>query len=398
MHSEMPIDALDTSDMKSISSFISKTTGINNVDAERSLVQWNASKAWLFNDVFGGKLRTTVPVKAMCSDETDDIRRGVSNAAMGVMADFVDFMYDVENRERAEKGTALDAIGLLSPQAVMSGRLCRDMLFTDCGETLYIQKGTKIMRAIRKVMELYQYGNMAAFRRFRDQVSAIMTTKRLDAELVLSIHPIDYLSMGDNGNGWKTCTSMLGRGTCAVGAVEMMNSPSAVVCYVESKDAYMPGVPNKSWRMLCFADAESGTVLGGRQYPYFSEDLGKAAVETLGKLFVKKPNAAVMPYPSNDYERYVCECCDNSDVKNGTPRFNEALRAYPNDLGIAPYSFRMCNDFFMFAGNDKFYKYADGTEDCKVCLSGPATCIICGERLDASYGCEDIVCDMCGMR
>lgn len=393
-----PIDALDSNDLSIIDEYIVKATGDKPNDVASVLNEWNDAKDWLFNNAFCGKMRIKVPVRARRNGDTASMRRDIANASLCVVADFVDFMYGIEYTKRAGQGTVWDAMGLFSAESVMDGCVCKNMLFADGDESLYIPKGTKVMRAIRKVMEFYQYGNMEAFKRFRDQVSAILTTKNLDAELVLSIHPIDYLSMSDNDNGWGTCTSVVGHGTCASGAIEMMNSPTAVVCYVESKEQYMPGVPDKSWRMLCFADAENGVVLGGRQYPYFSDDLGMAAVKTLGKLFVKKPNAAVMPYPSNDYERYVCECCDNSDVKNNTPRFNEALRAYPTDLGVVPYAFNMCNDFFMFSGSNKFYKYADGTEDCKVCLSGPATCIICGERLDASYGCENIVCDMCGMR
>lgn len=386
-----PFDALTNSDLSSLSSYIDRAVGKKPMDVSDVLREWNASKSWLFANVFGGKLRVSIPVKASCNRNTADIMHGIARASLGLLQDFVDFMYGVEQSKRAQEGVAWNAIGMFSYQSISNGRLEKDMLFLDGDESLYLQKGTRIMRAIRRVMEFYEYGNMEAFERFRDQVSAIKTTSSIDSEVVLSIHPIDFLSMSDNANGWTTCTSILGHGACAIGAIEMMNSPTAVVCYIQSKKPYLNDVPNKSWRMLCFVDEESETVLGGRQYPYFSEELAEVAVKTLGQMSTDKSGAIVRPYPSNDFERCACETLSNEDIEGNTLCFEEVLRTYPDDLGIVPYSSRMCNDFLMFAGNDRFYKYSDGTEDGVVGLSGLSTCLLCGCNIDS----DDLVCYSC---
>lgn len=396
MENRLPISALCDEDRGDIKDYLKGITGIeNDIDMSNVLSVWNHSKARLFNEIFNHKLRFSVPVKAFGNKNTADMLKSISMAAAGVLFDFVDFMYAVENTKRAKEGTALDAIKMFSPQSINDGVLDKDEMFLDNGEALFLPKGTKIMRAIRKVMEFYSYGNMEAFRRFRDQVSVIKTTEEIDAEMVFSIHPADFLTMSDNNNGWSSCTSLTKGGSYAAGAVEMMNSRAAVVCYIASKEPYRGNIPDKSWRMLCFVGFNSGTVLGGRQYPYFSDELGQVAVETLGKLVADSPDKRVMPYPSNAFERHICECCDNVDIKRGTHRFNEALRSFPNDLGIAPFTLKMCNDFLMFAGNDKFYKYADGTEDCKLNLSGQATCLHCGAWLGDEYDTCDILCGNC---
>jgi hypothetical protein len=134
--------------------------------------------------------------------------------------------------------------------------------------------------------------------------SMALNDKVLRGNLVLSIHPMDFVTMSDNNSDWSSCMSWIRDGCYHLGTVEMMNSNNVICCYLESKDNWcfynaeeaekkkenMPEPQdksewswnNKKWRCLLYATKD--IIVAGKSYPYYSEQLSKQCIEMAQKL------------------------------------------------------------------------------------------------------------------
>jgi hypothetical protein len=99
------------------------------------------------------------------------------------------------------------------------------------GKVLKIRNGSRPMRSIRKIAESY---GIEGFEHFMNKHSECLNQKSLKGTVHMSIHPMDYMTMSDNNEGWESCMSWANDGCYKQGTVEMMNSPCAVVGYLES--------------------------------------------------------------------------------------------------------------------------------------------------------------------
>ena len=119
---------------------------------------------------------------------------------------------------------------------------------------MIIEPGQKIIKTIQKVLNFYGYDmSNGLFEEFRNKVSNITTSSNIKSNLVLSIHPIDYMTMSDNNCGWSSCMSWKNNGMYSDGTIEMMNSNMIIVAYLESDNPFIVNnhiIPNKSWRTL----------------------------------------------------------------------------------------------------------------------------------------------------
>ena len=361
----------------------------------------------MFNEIFDKKLRITTHVTADLKDDPEFARKSIVNASLNIVPSVADYMYNLEYSGMCDDDTVKKVLGLFKASDVLSDKQVDDteiVLFTPKSDgdlkTRLLLRG-KRMRAIRKALEFVAYPFMKLFTQFRDRVSLIRTTQRLDTDVVLSIHPIDFLSMSDNNSGWTSCMSLIGKGSDRSGVTEYMNSPTAVVAYIESNVPFLPGVPNKSWRMMLFYDLDADVALGSRQYPFFSAELARGALSTLTSC----ESYEVKNYPWIQEDRLLLEQCENFDVRNETQKFKD-FKAKMLEAGlsggwhVAPWSYGACNDFFMFHEDDKFFEVNKEpyklTKPLRLQMSGEPTCLHCGQPLDPErWGTRRVVCEKC---
>lgn len=254
------------------------------------------------------------------------------------------------------------------------------------GKTIQLQNGAKPLRILAKIAAALE--EEVLFEDFRLKHSQILNVKELHGELVLSIHPLDYMTMSDNASGWSSCMSWEETGCYRRGTVEMMNSPYAVVAYLKAdKDMYMGNDlywNNKKWRTLCLATENFITSV--KAYPYKSDALSTKAVEILARL--AKANLGW------DFDEKVIkyDACDDVCITEG----EETLRytfGFETDA--------MYNDFD--SGVTSHIVLAKGLEPKHYWLnySGVGNCMCCGNIEDFGDGdydsdCEGIlVCDVC---
>lgn len=403
-----PYNALKAYDADVIDNYIHRAIGsYPSVDTKSILESWNEAKTRLFNEVFDKKLRITTHVTADLKDDLEFARKSIVNASLNIVPSVADYMYNLEYSGMCDDDTVKKVLGLFKASDVLSDKQVDDteiVLFTPKPDgdlkTRLLLRG-KRMRAIRKALEFVAYPFMKLFTQFRDRVSLIRTTQRLDADVVLSIHPIDFLSMSDNNSGWTSCMSLIGKGSDRSGVTEYMNSPTAVVAYMESNVPFLPGVPNKSWRMMLFYDLDADVALGSRQYPFFSAELARGALSALTSC----ESYEVKNYPWIQEDRLLLEQCENFDVRNETQKFKD-FKAKMLEAGlsggwhVAPWSYGACNDFFMFHEDDKFFEVNKEpyklTKPLRLQMSGEPTCLHCGQPLDPErWGTRRVVCEKC---
>lgn len=261
---------------------------------------------------------------------------------------------------------------------------------------LQISKGMKAMKAIRKVIEYYELtyvklevddngvqhniGTMAEllkmFEKARDELSAITTVKELDTNLCISIHPLDFVTMSDNDNGWQSCMNWRHEGCYRIGTVEMMNSNNVVVCYLESnKDGdYSREADgsliwnNKKWRQLFYV--EKDIIVGGKAYPYYNKQFTNTVLAELRRL--AKENL------SWEYKFGPEEYRDMASIY-GEEDLDDA-RCTDNEHRILFHTQGMYNDFLNTSRIEESYICVRNApkKNKIISVSGYAPCICCG--------------------
>lgn len=289
------------------------------------------------------------------------------------------------------------------------------------GQSIKLNNGAKTMKLLGKVSRII--GLEAEFEKFRLAHSLLLNKKKIKGTLCLSIHPMDYLTMSDNDNGWTSCMSWEDDGDYRMGTVEMMNSPNTIVAYLKSNDKkfewYDHSWNSKLWRTLIVVDP--AVIVSVKNYPYEHVECTKMCIETLRNLVTQNLDW-VFPYPCTELKEDTV-----FDFNGENKRFTcETHRMY-NDFGTMP-NYGIISDKLTAAtritysgitecmhcgSTDNFYDDCNYVY-CSQCSSGDSSsyyvCDECGERYyeDDIYWVEDtpicyhcfadsaVECDICG--
>ena len=157
----------------------------------------------------------------------------------------------------------------------------------DPAHKLTVPTGCKPVKMLGKINQLMFHLD-ESFENFRLAHSRILNSTKLHGQLCISIHPLDYMTMSDNDCDWDSCMSWKNEGSYRLGTVEMMNSPSVVVAYLESSTPmWLPkGVwNNKKWRCLFIVTPDVITSVKG--YPYNSNALNAIVIEKCPSILAK---------------------------------------------------------------------------------------------------------------
>jgi hypothetical protein len=253
---------------------------------------------------------------------------------------------------------------------------CRDFKCT-------IKNGMKTIRTIQKVLKATGYPNMDLFEKWRNQVSLIQTEGETKAKLVISIHPIDFMSMSENKCNWRSCMGWSNSGCYNAGTLEMMNSNVAAVAYLETASPFemflnetgeVYTLPNKSWRSLIYVHKD--ILLLGKQYPFHNDYLVPIVLDMMRELVGKNLHWSYR-FINQEY-RDMEKLEGNFYVRDW---FNLQYNVTKQHHSIFVYTNGMYNDIIE-AKYPHYYccrNYVPHSK--KICLSGPATCICCGKRL-----------------
>lgn len=246
------------------------------------------------------------------------------------------------------------------------------------GKRFKLQVGSKAMRALAKIVELYDL-DTDTFERFRLKHSTILNQKEFTGTLTLSIHPLDYMTMSDNWSDWTSCMSWRDNGCYRAGTVEMMNSPCTLVAYLASSNdmALLDYDPtnfrwnNKKWRNLFVVDKKFISSIKG--YPYQQEDLTRLIVSWIAELATENLG---WEYDGRTYEYKHGDYIE--DTHTYISFYNNGWMY--NDFGSCMHYCTLAPTF-----RDTRLRY---------CYGGTANCMYCGKEL-VSDSETNLVCDSC---
>ena len=274
-------------------------------DVETVLHEWDIQKSKDLEKLFGGQLILNRPYTYTVAND------GVIQEVEEAMNDS-DIYYNFKNRVRyialsrdmADfEGEALNMITeLFWAETLASNAYGGDNLkitFPD-GEIWKISKGMKPMKIFHKLIS--KYGNqddLDMYEEFRNWHSQLLNQIHLDGTLSLSIHPLDYMTMSDNGGSWNSCMRWQGDddscdpGDYRMGTVECMNSPFIIVAYLHNPKKQMEFWEDwrehktytwnkKKWRELFIV--REGIITEIKGYPFQDENLTNTVLMWLKEL------------------------------------------------------------------------------------------------------------------
>ena len=217
------------------------------------------------------------------------------------------------------------------------------------GKWIKFVEGMKLMKLLKRLSDAAGVNDL--FEKVRISQSMILNDNNLDAEICLSINPIDFMTASFNNNAWSSCMDWTG-GEYRRGVIEMMNSSYVVVAYINSdKNTILGGDwGSKRWREFFIVSRDM--ISGIKGYPYWNRDLEDFVISWLQELY--EPVFGVFyDYKSNwspDYD-------DNMRIVCGPAMYND---------------FYGCNEYHSIFSDPV-------TERFVLDYSGPSECVICGE-------------------
>lgn len=291
---------------------------------------------------------------------------------------------------------------LLSPPILAQNVYNGLTFFVNCpnGKVVKVQQGCRPVKTLLRILNMW--GGLPHQDAFREEVSVVLTQKRLHGTLCLSIHPLDYATMSDNNNDWSSCMSWEGDGCYRAGTVEMMNSEAVVVAYLSNTTMSMPGDGtwnSKMWRQLMVVSPKG--IFGVKAYPYQNEHLTDAALHALANLAEQnlgwKFDENTIAFDHNSWFEYA-------HAEGEEPHqycFSFKTGAMYNDFGTIKHRAIIASDW---NGNVN----EDGSPKKFIFnYSGPRQCMSCGsldgyfnDTVDlACQDCDDTCyCSNCGER
>lgn len=355
-------------------------------DTAHILRVWDNEKSKYLSKIFGDKLILEREIEF--SKSVTQIRNEISYGFEfnDAMTNFSNAFYTALKKEF---GLYTDPFywcrSLLNPHP-LAINIAEDLPYDDTtitfstGRTIVFSHKAKTMKLLGKVSK--ELGLEEEFEKFRLAHSLYLNQKKLKGTLCLSIHPLDYMTMSDNANGWSSCMSWMEDGDYRGGTVEMMNSPCVVVAYLKSDDKKLmwdnQEWNSKLWRSLIIVHPDVITTIKG--YPYQHEEIAKTCVSWLRDLVMEN-----LEYLGRDWDAFHSECikipqCSDFEF-NGRKRHIEF------------YCDRMYNDF----GSVEHYGYlAKGSDSrLRIDYSGPDECVICGEVRNDYADSNFVVCYNC---
>lgn len=373
-------DLLSSDELQLITDYMKTYSSENSMPAEEYLTHWLEAKSKWLLPIFSNQLRLSFPVsyenpineelrKIFYSDENLKRQERVKIALRKLLREALP-------KEREYEITALIS-NIFNFTALEENALLYDTYIT---EKIKLSQGEKPFRALNSLIKRLNLAVpasiLADIENLRLAHSQALNKKKVSGKLILSIHPLDYMTMSDNAYGWNSCMSWENNGCYHAGTLEMLNSPSVIVAYLEGDKPYYPvydsrSWSNKKWRELFVLDHDFITGIKG--YPYENPSLEEIVLNKLADVAEK-----IFP----KYER---------SIHYLTPAGKMVIdnKEYPFSTNL------MYNDFENNGEEPIIYSTEINFENFYYSCynySGKAYCTVCGQALESE---ESTLCDEC---
>lgn len=244
-----------------------------------------------------------------------------ANGKERMLAQFIDYCYDELGNSRLAQFVEHNKDSFFENKVVWDNQ----------GK---IPKGMKLLKAFKYFEEDPCYLHDA-----QTAASLIIQEDKVEGELILSVHPLDYLSLSENTYNWRSCHALDGE-YCA-GNLSYMMDKSTIICYLKGKDdTKLPRFPqdvpwnSKKWRVLLFFSEFNEVVFAGRQYPFstsvglnyvlsqlgeeYGEWHGGAYEDDFDDLFIMNKELSQVPISLNEWVGNMPLSCNFNDLTSSS--------------------------------------------------------------------------------
>ena len=386
-----PYEALTAQDKEYITEYIEKWGGINSpiklkAPLDYILREWNKSKQTLFN-IFGEKLmlEKEIEIEDGANKKISEINNYLSSLNPGT--NFINSVRKLFTFNGTYFEDTYATYNLTQAKQLFTNRVAKEFSYRNKdGKIVKVPEGAKVMRVLQKIAKEF---DLPDFEIFRNHISRITEIRKSKIKFTLSIHPLDYMTMSDNANGWESCMNWTqGPGSYRAGTIEMMNSPVVVVAYITTKPYYPANTSiewtSKSWRELIIV--HPNTICSVKSYPYYNIAFDKALVNWLADLVEEKTE---WRYNRKKPQENLESCSDIKAWQDKEDKDNYFLLHFEtnemyNDFGNT-------DNYGIFSINPPDNKYHTST----INYSGLMTCMCCGENGYWSDDTETVICEDC---
>lgn len=395
-----PFDSLTEQDKYNIRKYIYLYANCNCGPLDIVLKEWNKSKRRLYH-AFGNKLRIEKDIK-LDKDVTflkkllseiystystyylnnlTYLKNVLTNIQQTKKMNFYqDFALFILNHPKLSLQEQKQLLKMFQYENIVRGYFAYNFELKQI--SFSVRPGAKTIRTIQKCIKALGYTNIELFNQWRNQINIINSNQLANAKMVISIHPIDFMTMSDNNCNWSSCMSWTKDGCYSGGTIEMMNSNVTAVAYIETKTKFqicldeenILSLPNKSWRSLIYC--HKNLIMAGKSYPYHKDELSKEAIlfmkEAVEKSFHWKYQYGPQLYLD------IAKFHGNSFLKDScNPRYKKGKKIIVHTNG-------MYNDI-VEDSEESYWCYRNKTNGIKINLSGKYTCMCCGQEIEKTY-------------
>lgn len=294
--------------------------------------------------------------------------------------------------------------------------------------SLKIRKGMKLLKCFK-----YFIPSFTDVRTAQDLASRYIQEDIITGHLYLSVHPLDFLTVSENNEGWRSCHSL--DGEFRAGNLNYMLDDTTFMVYLaEDKAVQLKCFPegllwnSKKWRMLIHTNQFESVIYYNRQYPFNSERLlTRSSNYIIDKYAHKFKPPKVMGFKSFSLgERKVKsnynyifsddqECVyDMRDVVDCSESVGYADLVY-SSYYVPVVSTKQGNPYRKICYESEYKKDWDAAfhEEFDITIGRRCKCVLCGDHdieRSGSFLCEDCIvendldedcfmkCDCCGRR
>ncbi len=258
--------------------------------------------------------------------------------------------------------------------------------------TFSLRKGERANKAFKRLARLVQLPQdiMDLFEQLEIARSMLIQTSKMNATLVLSIDPEDFLTASDNSLNWDSCFSLTNGGSYKNGTYSAMITPNLAIAYIESDKPYIPNqnnpedtFSNKIWRAWVYIDDNIFFV--NKNYPFYSKVITSFLynwlISTSSNIYVSSKDAELSLYTDS----FMYDDTSSSDlfyIKNDVIHKFFTKGYYDIELSVAP----RC----LFCGKSLEDNSREGLFCCYEC-DDVIYCITCGDPIlkDEAYWIND---------
>lgn len=320
------LSQVDTEGLEHLILYLSSIGENSRIDIRKHLSNWAKNKSHLYL-AFGKKLKLEKEIELDFSGNSAYVKCLISNFYQEItQAKVKRFLKSCSNAE------------------VVMNCLNRNVSF----ENMKFRAGDKISKCIGKILDLYDITPAE-----KDSVlikfSMLIQSVKVKGSAVLSIDPVDYITMSENNSNWESCHSM--SGCFRTGPFAYLQDGSTTISYVKPKDdcVFTYGdnktltYSNKNWRQIVLFSKELKYATQLRQYPYTSQ----ANQSTVASIVMDVLNAksgldyqihAIDVYDMPRYFPALHECNGDGEDLCYNDLTNEAFKTayWISEIGVEP--------------------------------------------------------------